>query len=139
MKLPSDLSAFNLLTSRLDMLGQRQKSVAENVANANTPGYVPEDVDMTTFERSVSRYQNPSVGRVGLATTSSQHLKGSPPASPNVQTVAQPDSEVTMDGNAVVVEEQMLKLNQIRTDFDAAIGLYQKGLSMIHMAARKPQ
>ena len=46
---------------------------------------------------------------------------------------------MTMDGNAVVVEEQMLRLNQIRTDFDTAMSLYQKGLSLIRLAARKPE
>ena len=138
MKVPSDLSVFKLLTSRLEMLGSRQKTVAENVANANTPGYVPRDIDMADFQRSLSRYSGPSVGAVGLATTNSGHIEGTAPAKATFSSVHSPDSEVTMDGNAVVVEEQMLRLNQIRTDFDTAISLYQKGLSLIKMAARSP-
>lgn len=138
MILPSDLSVFQLLNNRLDMLQTRQRTVAENVANANTPGYVPSDVDQAAFERSLSRYNSPSVGRVGLATTHSGHITAPTPEAPMVRTNSSPDSEVTMDGNAVVVEEQMLRLNQTRTDFDTALSLYQKGLSLIKLASRSP-
>ena len=49
-----------------------------------------------------------------------------------------PDSETTLDGNSVVVEEQMLKMAESRMAYDAAIGFYQKSMQMIRMAARKP-
>ncbi len=138
MILPSDLSVFQLLNNRLNMLETRQKTVAENVANANTPGYVPNDVDQAAFERSLSRYSQPSVGSVGLATTQNGHIQGTAAPVPLVRTMSTPDSEVTMDGNAVVVEEQMLRLNQTRADFDTALSLYQKGLSLIRLASRSP-
>ena len=32
----------------------------------------------------------------------------------------------------------MIKMNQAKADYDAAIGLYQKSLSLLRMAARKP-
>ena len=139
MKLPSDLSVFQMLNSRLNMLETRQKTVAENVANANTAGYVPNDVDMASFERVLERQNTPRVGGVSVRTTHSGHIAGTAPAVSDLRTSASPDSEITMDGNAVVVEEQMLRLNQIRTDFDTAMSLYQKGLSLIRLAARKPE
>lgn len=140
MKLPGNLSVFSLLDARLNMLETRQKSVAENVANANTPGYVPQDVDQSEFARSLSRYKAPEANPVGLAVTRAKHIAAAPVSMPNagVSLKDAPDSEVTMDGNAVVVEEQMLKINQIRTDFDTAISLYQKGLAMIRLASRAP-
>ena len=138
MKLPSDLSVFRLLDQRLNMLQARQSSVAENVANANTPGFVPTDVDQASFERTLQRHTSPSVGNVGLAVTRSGHMEGSARPAPDVRITSTPDSEVTMDGNAVVVEEQMLRLNQVRTDFDTALSLYQKGLSLIRLAGRSP-
>ena len=43
-----------------------------------------------------------------------------------------------MDGNSVVVEEQMLKMAESRMAYDAAIGFYQKSMSMIlRMAAKR--
>ncbi len=49
-----------------------------------------------------------------------------------------PDSETTLDGNSVVVEEQMLKMAESRMAYDAAIGLYTKSMQMLRMAAKKP-
>jgi flagellar basal-body rod protein FlgB len=49
-----------------------------------------------------------------------------------------PDSETTLDGNSVVLEEQMLKMGEARMGYDAAVGFYQKSLGMIRMAARRP-
>ncbi|MAP95435.1 MAG: flagellar biosynthesis protein FlgB [Ponticaulis sp.] len=139
MKLPGDLSVFQALNARLNMLETRQSTVAENVANANTPRFVPKDVDMASFDKAIGQFSSPSVGRTNLAVTQSGHIPGKPVSTPNFSTVSVPDSEVTMDGNAVVVEEQMLRLNQVKTDFDTALGLYQKGLSMIRLAAKAPQ
>jgi len=48
------------------------------------------------------------------------------------------DSETTLDGNQVVLEEEMMKMTQARMDYDAAIGFYQKSLAMLRLAARKP-
>ena len=48
------------------------------------------------------------------------------------------DSETTIDGNAVVLEEQMSAAAQTRMEFETGIALYQKGLELIRMAARAP-
>jgi flagellar basal-body rod protein FlgB len=37
-----------------------------------------------------------------------------------------------------VLEDQMMKMNEARMDYDAAVGFYQKSLNLIQMAIRKP-
>ncbi len=139
-----DLGVFRLLDQRLAMLGQRQKTVAENIANVNTPGFMPRDVDMAAFTKRQERLagnkglSSSAPGGAAMTQTDSRHLSGTTSAKPAVTTTKSPDSETTIDGNAVVVEEQVLRMNQIRTDFDAAMSLYQKTLSMVRMAARGP-
>ena len=49
-----------------------------------------------------------------------------------------PDSETTLDGNQVVLEEQMLKMTEARMNYDAAISFYQKSMNLLRMAARPP-
>ena len=44
----------------------------------------------------------------------------------------------TLDGNSVVLEEEMMKLTQARMDYDAAVGLYQQSLNMLKTAIKKP-
>ena len=48
------------------------------------------------------------------------------------------DSETTLDGNSVVLEEEMLKMADARMSYDAAIGFYQKSLNMLRLAVRAP-
>jgi flagellar basal-body rod protein FlgB len=53
-------------------------------------------------------------------------------------TLSAPDSETTLNGNQVVLEEQMLKMSESRSDYDAAIGFYQKSMDLLHLALKKP-
>jgi flagellar basal-body rod protein FlgB len=48
------------------------------------------------------------------------------------------DSEMTIDKNGVVLEEEMMKLTEARMDYDAAVGFYQKSLDILKLATRKP-
>ncbi len=48
------------------------------------------------------------------------------------------DSETTLNGNSVVLEEEMMKMSEARMDYDAAIGFYQKSMTLLRMAARAP-
>jgi flagellar basal-body rod protein FlgB len=49
-----------------------------------------------------------------------------------------PDAVTTLDGNQVSLEDQMLRMADSRLNYDAAIGFYQKSVSMLRMAARAP-
>jgi flagellar basal-body rod protein FlgB len=136
-------SVFALLGQRLDVLGTRQKLIAENVANVNTPGYRPRDVDMDGFEAQMA--QQVGKGRGGTASrgvaimrTNAMHMEGSSGGVASARVTSRADSETTIDGNGVVLEDQMLKLNETRLEFDTAIGLYQKALGLMRMAAKGP-
>lgn len=141
----TDSPYFSLLRTRLNFLNDRQKILADNVANASTPKFVPKDMDQEAFNRSVSRIMPNSGAGVGispiqsvsLSTTNVGHISTkSETISSNA--IKSPDSEVTMDGNAVVLEEQMIKVADTRMNYDIALGLYQKGLQLMRLAAKKP-
>jgi flagellar basal-body rod protein FlgB len=48
------------------------------------------------------------------------------------------DSETTLDGNGVVLEEEMMKMTDARMNYDAAITFYQRSMGMIRTAIRPP-
>ena len=125
---------FSMLRGRLSWLDARQRVVAENVANADTPGYAARDLSQPTdFARALDNARG-----VGLMRTSGMHLQSpTAPVTPFAAEVS-PDSETTPDGNSVVVEEQMLRMADSRMAYDAAIGFYQKSLNMLRLAARAP-
>jgi flagellar basal-body rod protein FlgB len=70
--------------------------------------------------------------------TNAAHLPGTERPATAWTAQSAPDSETTLDGNSVVLEEQMLKMAEARANYDAAVGFYQKSLGMIRMAARRP-
>jgi flagellar basal-body rod protein FlgB len=126
---------FGLLRSRLDQLSERQRLISENIANASTPGYRPRDVDTSGFERMVASAANG--GGMQMARTKAGHMSPGG-GSGGVNIVTRDDSETTIDGNAVVLEEQMAAASQTRMEFETGIALYQKGLELVRMAARAP-
>ncbi|MOA66170.1 flagellar basal body rod protein FlgB [compost metagenome] len=72
-----------------------------------------------------------------MVATNARHI-APPGQAARFDSLNAPDSETTLDGNSVVVEEQMLKMAESRMAYDAAIGFYQKSMQMIRMAAKKP-
>ena len=139
-----DMPIFAMLKSKLSYLSDRQRLIAQNVANADTPGYAPQD--LKPFSLGQSGLGGAGLGGSGMtpvsmAMTSSMHL--APPGTaaagvPSAQVVASPDSEATLTGNSVVLEEEMEKMSEARTDYQAAIGLYEKSLGLLQMAAKRP-
>lgn len=135
-----DLPLFTLLKGRLGHLNQRQRLIGQNVANADTPGYAARDVKGFTFADAL-RAKGGSDG-VTTARTDAAHLQGAAPKANGPHSVwsskLTPDSETTLDGNSVVLEEQMIKMAESRADYDAAVSFYQKSMNLIRMAARRP-
>ena len=135
-----DIPLFSALKGRLGYLSERQRVISQNVANSDTPGYRPHDLKPFTIKAS----SGPEAGApMALAQTSAGRMIGGMGAgqgqaggayTPQVA----PDSETRLVGNQVVLEEEMMKLTDARMSYDAAIGFYQKSLSMIQLAIRAP-
>jgi flagellar basal-body rod protein FlgB len=120
---------FGLLAKRLDWLSARQSVISENVANADTPGYVPQDLVEKDFSKVLSGMQAAS----SLSTTEAGHLAGTASqGNPHAKKVK--GYETTPTGNSVVLEEQMSKLAETQIDYSTITNLYRKHLSMIRLA-----
>ena len=130
----TDLPLLGQIKGRLSWLDERQRVIAQNVANADTPGYASRDLNQPTDFAAAMRAGG---GGVRMVTTSAMHIAPKGQVT-RYESKAAPDSETTLDGNSVVVEEQMLKMAESRMAYDAAIGFYQKSMQMLRMAARPP-
>lgn len=131
----ADIPIFSMLRARMGYLSEKQRVISENVANASTPGYAPHDLKPFNFQAQVQAAAGPG----SMAVTEPGHML--PPGAKrglNVKPVKTKDSETTMDGNSVVLEEEMMKLTDARMDYDAAVGFYQKSLDILKLATRKP-
>lgn len=124
-------SFFGMLRARLGQLSERQRLIAENIANATTPGYQPRDIDTAAFQSMLARGEG-----LAMARTSPMHMQ--PGGGVEARVVTRPDSETTIDGNSVVLEEQTVRAAETRMAFETGVALYQKGLQLMRMAARGP-
>jgi flagellar basal-body rod protein FlgB len=133
----SQIPLFAMLRGRLSYLSDRQKVIAENVANSDTPGYAPRDLKPFSFQAQMQAQAQGAAS--SMAVTQPGHMLPPHAKKPGAaKPVATKDSETTLDGNSVVLEEEMIKMGQARMDYDAAIGFYQKSLNLIRLAARAP-
>ena len=114
-------------------LVQRQKILAENIANADTPGYVPKDLKQVDFSRQVAAAQR----KIRVVSTREGHT------SPKVSNASfraneQRDPyEIAPAGNAVVIEEQMMKVAETQIDYQMMTSIYKKNIGFIKMALGK--
>jgi flagellar basal-body rod protein FlgB len=129
---------FALALDKMGWLNRRQAVLAHNIANADTPNFRPEELkplDARAALRSVGA-QTDGVASVLPVATDPKHIVG-----PSGQTsggfATQPQRqtyETTLSGNAVVLEEQMVKVAQTQADFQMATNLYKKYVDMLKLA-----
>jgi len=135
---PDAIPLLTMLKDRMSYLNQRQKIIAQNVANSDTPGFAPRD--LKPFAAADPMTPAPlQIAPVNTTLTNSAHIAGvsTIPSTPWTP-MNSPDSETRVDGNQVVLEEEMIKMNDSRMNYDAAIGFYEKSMSMIQTALRAP-
>jgi flagellar basal-body rod protein FlgB len=119
------------MKSRLDWLGKRQVVLAENIANADTPTYRPKDLPPQRFRDVLG-----AGARLGMAATNERHLGQSDSDPARMMPVASREAyEITPAGNAVVLEEQMAKVQETAIDHRLVNQLYRKYLGMLRIAA----
>jgi flagellar basal-body rod protein FlgB len=132
----TDLPVLDLIKSTLKWHQQRQRVLAENVANADMPGFVPRDLKAPESAGGPRVRVRP----VEVAMTNRMHITGHGMANGGAGpagTVDQPGWEATPDGNSVVLEEQMMKVAENQMDFEMATTLYSRSLAILRSAVRQ--
>ncbi len=123
------IALFDLADRRLAWLGAREGVLSQNVANANTPGWQARDL------KPFASYLASGGGSgTKLTLTNPMHLKGTLPDADAGQ--VQP-GEQAPDGNAVSLDEQLMKIAQTDTDHELTSTVYTKYLGMFRMALGK--
>lgn len=129
----SKQTLFRLMRDRMDFLGERQRILAQNVANADTPNYRARDMQQVDFLDAVRR----SATRVAPVMTNTAHM---PPATPPTKFATdrvKRTYETSPDGNNVILEEQMMKVADTQMEYQTTSMLYKKYVDMMKMAASK--
>ncbi len=117
------IALFDLADRRLAWVGERQKVLAQNVANADTPGWKARDVEAFAAR----------LGRAGaaLARTEPGHLAPAPGAAG--QQAARRATRAP-DGNTVALDVQLARVAETETAHELTTELYRKYLGFFRTA-----
>jgi flagellar basal-body rod protein FlgB len=126
----SDIPIFSMLRTKLHWNQERQRLLAENVVNADTPEFKPSDLAPPKFDAQAG------VAPLTLLRTSPAHLASADSAAA-FDLRGGGDFEVVPTGNAVSLEDEMLKVAANQMDFQAATALYTRGLGLLKTAIGK--
>ena len=132
-----NISLFKAIGAKMDYLNQRQKVIAQNIANADTPNYKPLDVKDADFRKTLSgilHEDSHAVTPVTLETTNALHMPPVGEAPKGQEGKQKKVYEVAPVGNAIVMEEQLLSSNKTMADYNLMTSLYQKNIGMIKLA-----
>jgi flagellar basal-body rod protein FlgB len=131
----TDIPILSMLRTRLQWTQERQRVLAENVANADTPRYQARDLAPLKFEASGD--DPASVSSVALATTEPGHLAGFGLSRAPFHVQTKDNYEVRPTGNAVSLEDEMMKVAANQMDYQAATAVYAHSLALIKIALGK--
>ncbi len=124
----SDIYLFQVASEKSQWLSARQVAVADNVANANTPGYRALDV------QPFSTYLNASP--IALASTNHGHIAPADTILDSLKEVEPEAGEELLSGNTVSLEQQMINLGEVNRDFSMTANI-RRAFHQLLLAALK--
>lgn len=118
-----DLGLMKLLSLRMDWAAKRLEMVSQNVAHSDTPGYKPKD--LPPFDQLIGK----EIAKPAM--THAKHL--TPVAAVSWDPIVQEPQEVSPNGNGVVLEEQMVKVDESRGAYNTSVSLMEKYMKMMRV------
>lgn len=107
----------------------RQATIAENIANADTPNYKSRDV--TAFSETY-QFQTDRV----LRSTRDGHLNSESKTFVPTFFIDDTRGALSPNGNSVSLETELMRASQTRHEFDTAISIYKSSLNILRTSIR---
>ena len=116
---------LNQLTQALDFHGQalglrseRQRLIASNIANADTPGYVARDFN---FAQALREATSATPGARALASTNAGHIGGASGARTEAQLLYATPSQTNLDRNTVDMDRERANFADNAVKYEATL------------------
>jgi flagellar basal-body rod protein FlgB len=123
----TDIPILSMLRERMEWHQERQRVLAENVANADTPNYRARDLAPPDFSHAMQ--QALALDRTDPAHITAQGGDGSAFAADSSGRYA-----IRPRGNSVTHEDEMMKVAANQMDYEAVTSLYTRSLALIKLA-----
>lgn len=144
----SKIPLFQGLVQKMGWLAQRQQVLARNIANANTPGFKPKDIEKPDFSallegqsrgsgKSMRSPQVQQTAAVPLLVTHPAHIQGAPgdeETTAREVEIDRKDAPKRISGNAVVLENELMKVGKTAMDYELSTNIYKRYVAMFKTA-----
>ena len=127
----TDIPILSMLRTRMQWHQERQRVLAENVSNADTPKFVPRDLADPKFDKAATALATPA-----LARTDAGHIAGTL-GGDSAFLAGREQFKIRPAGNAVSLEDEMMKVASNQMDYQAATALYTRSLALLKTAMGK--
>jgi len=131
----NDLPVLSALRTKMQWHQERQRVLAENVSNSDTPNFKPRDLVEPKFD-SAGASVGGSTGALAMTRTSASHIAPSG-AADSFEQNRKAGFETRPAGNAVNLEDEMMKASANQMDYAAVTSLYSRSLHLIKTAIGK--
>lgn len=126
----SEFPIFRMMAGKMKWLSSRQAVLSQNIANADTPKYRPLELKEVDFCKPDAA----APFRVELARTNEAHFARTGEKQ-DFRSGREKDTYETLPaGNAVVLEEQLMKVAENRHSYELMTQLYRKHMQMFRIA-----
>jgi len=132
----NDLPILSALRTKMQWHQERQRVLAENVSNSDTPNFRPRDLVEPKFGPNGAPAGG-TMGTLAMARTSVSHMAASGAADSFNADGGKSAFQTRPAGNAVSLEEQMMKSSANQMDYAAVTSLYSKSLHLLKTAIGK--
>lgn len=138
-----NISLFKTLNQKMTWLNERQQVLAQNIANANTPGYIAQDLEEVSFEQYLNETNMTDSGqqRTIMKTSDPRHMNmsGGSSASFEIRQTTSDFAQASPDGNTVDLERELTKMAEVQMEYTLASNMYKKHIGMLRMSLGRRQ
>ncbi len=120
----SSLDLFQTAHAMARHAGARQTVVAQNIANADTPGY--EATQIAPFKEAFDG----TASSTGMQLTRPGHMTAGDHATATA-TITTSDSEPSPNGNTVSIEDELMNSVAISREHDRALAIYRHTMTVL--------
>ncbi len=131
----TDLPMLSALRTKMQWHQERQRVIAENISHSDTPNFKPRDLVEPKFDASGMGSVTGAMPSLSMTRTSAGHIQATG-VSENF-TSNRGGYETRPAGNAVNLEDEMLKVSANQMDYAASTSLYSRSLGLLKTAIGK--
>lgn len=126
--------ALRFQQEALSLRAERQKVLASNIANADTPNYKARDFDFSAELSRAMQQEGQGNGGLELARTSGQHIAAQAPASTGLDLLYRVPGQPSLDGNTVDMNRERAQFADNSIRYQAALTIMNRKIQGLKTA-----